>query len=156
MKILGKGRSMKLHRAYANLEDANATAWELMEAGIGGGRTRVIQGARPVVEVEPAFGTARTAIAILEKRRAGDLAPAEIVELADTTGGSGGSDEAAPFSRALGLPVLTDGGFLSTHFGWKLLSKSPTPFSDLFGWKVLLNERPRQTPKDSEVNVSGL
>jgi len=147
---------MKLHRAYANLEDANATAWELMEAGIGGGRTRVIQGARPMVEVEPAFGTARTAISILEKRRAGDLAPAETVDLADQAeGGTGGSDDAAPFSRALGLPVLTKGGFLSTHFGWKLLSKSPTPFSDLFGWKVLLNEKPQQSSKEAEVKASG-
>ena len=131
---------MKLHRAYANLEDANATAWELMEAGIGGGRTRVIQGARPMVEVEPAFGTARTAISILEKQ---------------AEGGTGGSDDAAPFSRALGLPVLTKGGFLSTHFGWKLLSKSPTPFSDLFGWKVLLNEKPQQSSKEAEVKASG-
>jgi hypothetical protein len=144
---------MKLHRAYANMEDANAAAWELMDAGLGGGRTRVIPGDRPVVEVDPAFGTARSATVILEKRRPGDTAPAEILDVPDaaTTGGVGG-DDAAPFSRALGLPVLTSGdGFLSTRFGWKLLSHSATPLSDLLGLKVLLNEKPRHVIKDAEV-----
>jgi hypothetical protein len=147
---------MKLKRIYATTEDANAAAWELMEAGIGGGRTRVIPGERPAVEVDPAFGTARSAITILEKRRAGDTAPAQVIEEADPAlaGGGAGGDDAAPFSRALGMPVLTSGdGFISSRFGWKLLSHSPSPFSDLFGWKVLLNEKPRHAAKEFEVKV---
>lgn len=146
---------MKLQRIYANMEDANATAWELMESGLGGGRTRVIPGDRPVVEVEPAFGMARSATAILEKRRPGDMAPAEVIEVSHpSAAGAAGGDEPAPFSTALGLPVLTSGdGFLSTRLGWKLLSRSATPFSDLLGLKVLLNEKPRHKMQASDVKI---
>lgn len=146
---------MKLQRIYATTEDANAAAWELMEAGIGGGRTRVIPGERPVVEVDPAFGTARSAIAILEKRRPGDTSPADIIEVADASDAFGATgDDAAPFSRALGMPVLTkDQSFFSTYLGWPLLSHSATPLSDLFGWKVLLNEKPRATARETELKA---
>jgi len=147
---------MKLHRHYANMEDANATAWELIESGVGAGSTRVIPGERPVVEVDPAFGFARSATEILEKRRPGDTAPAEVLEVADPAmhRGYGGmeGDTPAPFSEAIGMPVLTSGdGFLSSRLGWKLLSHSATPFSDLLGLKVLLNDRPRHVAKEAEV-----
>jgi len=109
------------------------------------------------VEVDPIFGTARTAITILEKRRPGDTAPAEIIEVAGAAGTFGTSgDGAAPLSDALGLPVLTkDRSFFSTRLGWPLLSHSATPFSDLLGWKVLLNEKPQQSSKEAEVKASG-
>jgi len=62
------------------------------------------------------------------------------------------SRDPAPFSKALGLPLLSNNRTpfstfwslpvlsnfsLSTKFGWRLLSQHATPFSEKAGWKVL-------------------
>jgi hypothetical protein len=51
---------------------------------------------------------------------------------------------AAPFSKASKLPVLTHRpAILSSLFGWKLLSNDPAPLSRLLGWRVLSSDPPK-------------
>jgi len=156
---------MTLHRNFDTIEDANAAAWELMEAGFGNGRTRVVRGDRPAVEVDPAFGTALAVIGILEKRRPGDEAPAVVTEHVSALGdgwwsadgeaaGGDGADDAAPLSRALNWPVLTrNNWFFSSLFNWNLLSNDPAPLSRLLGLRVLLHGKKRVSRRETAVGA---
>jgi hypothetical protein len=51
-------------------------------------------------------------------------------------------DDPAPFSRKVGMDVLSDKpAMLSGHFGWRLLSDDPAPLSKRLGWPVLSKEQ---------------
>lgn len=51
------------------------------------------------------------------------------------------SNDPAPLSTALGLPVLSDDPTpLSTRMGWPVLKDDPTPLSNKLGWPVLKDD----------------
>ena len=109
-----------------------------------------------VVIADPQFGTGGRVIEILERSRPGDSGVSQAMETrARGTAYDGpGQDDATPFSRALGLPVLSNNPApLSSYLklptllrrqnpnpaplGLPLLSDKAAPFSSLFGLPVL-------------------
>ena len=73
------------------------------------------------------------------------------------------SSDPAPFSEALGIPVLTDGKSntelfkfdLDSSFGFKLLSDNPAPLSSLFGLPLLKSSRGSIARGSSVERMSG-
>ncbi len=100
---------------------------------------------RSLLSVDPPFGTAQRAINIMEN---GDTVESD--RSAAFT-----DDDPAPFSRMLGMPVLSDfsssTGLLpsrwsfSAGFGMGLLSRNAAPFSSMFGMKILTNPKRRDS-----------
>lgn len=90
-----------------------------------------------LVSAEAPFGRGKAALAAMES-----VDTVDSDRLSRYT-----SDDPAPFSEVLGLPVLSNvqpsaellssNWSLSSVFGLRLLSKNPTPFSSLFGLPVL-------------------
>jgi hypothetical protein len=118
-----------------------------------------------VVSVRPQFGEARRAATILDSFHptdggvfdapANDVGPQSVggptkegappdapaAALCAATVPRDISDDAAPFSRLLGLPVLLDSPApLSTKLGWRVLADDPAPLSRKLGWSVLSSD----------------
>lgn len=102
---------------------------------------------RSVVSVFPPFGNSALAENIL-----GEFDPLMDVSFPEVR-----RQSPAPFSDAIGIPVLSHGltfgsvklndnpAPLSTRFGWSLLSSNTTPFSTRFGFKLLSKRRENWT-----------
>jgi hypothetical protein len=115
-------------RAEAGSDDGIVAALE--KAGISKSAAAVyaerVRGGGSVVSITPNWGTARRAIAILDK-----YGPIEagIPEEAPGVSSAGG---------ALGLSSDSEvAAPLSTRIGWQVLIHSPTPLSSYFKWSVL-------------------
>jgi hypothetical protein len=181
---------MPISRMFSSTEDATAAVGDLTEAGynpadirlVGAGTTpealkkagvaparaypyaALINAGKVLVIVAAPFGTAADAIAILEKARGTEPAPAP------TSHEGFATDEAAPLSNALGLGVLSQNPtpfssfwylpiLLSkenTHHKWwgfPLLSKKAAPLSALIGFKALWGH---PTPFSSKIGFKTL
>ena len=99
--------------------------------------TRSLEHGRSIVSADPPFGRGQRALDILESG-----------ETVDThLAGPHVEDDPAPFSRMLGIPVLSEfsssTGLLSSDwsvssgFGFRLTSRNAAPLSSMFGMKVL-------------------
>jgi hypothetical protein len=89
--------------------------------------------------VDPPFGSARAAMAILDK-----FAPVEVdapevhtYPLSPATGAGAATGKSGPIWR--------NPAPLSTWLGWRVLSSDPTPLSNYFGWRVL-KPQPAHSP----------
>lgn len=171
---------VQVAKTYDQAQEANAAVIELAASGFGDvailniteggapvvGRTRGgeaeerAERERSMVVVNPPFGSAATAMRILQRHGQGDVFELDAAGTRYARPTTRSVDVPAPFSRALGLPVLlksaplaslTTPRTLSSMLGIPELTRDqrghaslidhPAPFSSLLGLPVLIGER---------------
>jgi hypothetical protein len=139
----------KVIRVYDSQETAAAAAAALKEKGFTSAVTETPDGTA-AVEVAPPFGRGAEAEALLNSfgpiASPAPKAAAPVTVFPKPTATV--FDNAAPFSTALGLSVLT-----SFESGI-ILSPDPAPLSSKLGWKVLSTDKPKAELK-SDWTLSG-